>query len=334
MIPFKATQNKSVSPQKMQDIYNRIKTPVKLGAVMKSPDDLCDSPTVFRYNGKWYMSFIKISKNTEKSGYDSHLAVSDDLVNWQYLCPTLKRNLNNEWDSKQIALYSAFVENELFGEYNILNVNGSYYFSYLGGNLDGYETDPLMIGQCKTTDITDGTKYEKIPHPRLKPTDTDVRQGETLTLYKSYMFKDECNTTGYPYVCAYNAKGENHKESIFLAVSNDGETWERYGEKAVIYDDTPDNSIAIIGDPQILKFGDVYIMLYFVSHGKLYNTFACSYDLVNWTKWHGEPLITSTEEWENVHAHKPWLVTDGDKVYHYYCAMNDKGERFIALATN
>ncbi len=133
----------------------------------------------------------------------------------------------------------------------------------------------------------------------------------------------------------YNAKGPNHKESIFIAVSKDGEEWLRYGEKAIIFDDSKEQNIQINGDPQILKIGKLYVMLYFILQGgKTFNTFACSYDLLHWQKWQGNPLIESEYEWENLYAHKPWVVVKDGVVYHYYCACNNKGERFIALATN
>ena len=67
---------------------------------------------------------------------------------------------------------------------------------------------------------------------------------------------------------------------------------------------------------------------------KTYNTFACSYNLTDWTIWDGEPLIKSEFEWENEHAHKSYVIKDNDVIYHFYCATNDKNERFIALATS
>ncbi len=335
MVPFRNEIYKTISPAIMEEIYEKIKTPYKYGHVLKFYDEFCDSPSVFKYKGKWYMSFIKIFKDVNKSGYDSHLAESDDLLYFKYLFKTMARNNTDKWDSKQIALYAAFVDNDLFGSYKINKVNGYYHFAYLGGNLDGYETNPLMIGQCKTTDILNPYKYTRLGSPRLKPSDNDARIGEKSTLYKSNMFIDSAKTTGYPYVCAYNAASEDtHKESIFLAVSENGEEWMRYGDRPIITDDTPDGSTVIIADPQILKFGEIYIMLYYVSRGKTFNTFACSYDLVNWTKWHGAPLIESSEEWENIHAHKPCMVYDGKTLYHFYCAVNNKNERFIAVATN
>ena len=338
MIGFKkSSARREVSADVMAYIYEKIKTPYKYGAVMKFESELCDSPSVFRYKDRWYMSFIKIDKDTKKSGYDSHLAVSDDLVHWEYLYKTLERSEEDIWDSKQIALYAALIDNDFYGSYEISPLDGKYYFAYLGGALDGYETDPLSIGLCYTEDVLDPKKYHRSAAPIMAPTDKDSRAGETKTLYKSHMFRDSAMTTGYPYVSAYNAKDFTDKESIFLAVSNDGVNWERYGDRAIIKDDTPDLRININGDPQIFRIGDVYVMFYFIATGGCtyaYETFACSYDLEHWTKWDGEPLIKPEEEWENLFAHKPCIVVKDGVVYHYYCAVNDHGERFIALATS
>lgn len=335
MIPFKHTEHREVSRQQMEDVFYRLQTPYKYGVVMSFADSMCDSPTVYRYNGKWYMSFVKISRDTAGSGYDSHLAVSEDLLHWNYVCNTMKRGDEDAWDTQQRALYAAYIENDLYGDYSLNDIKGEYHFAYLGGNLKGYETDPLMIGQCKTKDILNPSAYERFPEPRLMPSDEDARKGETLTLYKSDLFIDRDKITGHLYVNAYNAKARDHRESIFLAVSDNGVDWQRYGDRAVLFDDTPDSSLNIIGDAQILKYGDLYIMLYFVfTKGRTYDTFACSYDLVHWTKWNGEHLIGSSEPYDEGFAHKPCVVVENGVVYHYYCAVNHKNERTIALATS
>ena len=54
----------------------------------------------------------------------------------------------------------------------------------------------------------------------------------------------------------------------------------------------------------------------------------------NHCAWLGEPLIKSEYAWENLYAHKPWVVVQDGVVYHFYCAVNNQGERFIALATS
>jgi predicted GH43/DUF377 family glycosyl hydrolase len=66
---------------------------------------------------------------------------------------------------------------------------------------------------------------------------------------------------------------------------------------------------------------------------KAFDTFACSYDLVNWTKWPGPHLIEPSEPWDATFAHKPWIVKHADVVYHFYCAVGSEG-RHIALATS
>ena len=44
-------------------------------------------------------------------------------------------------------------------------------------------------------------------------------------------------------------------------------------------------------------------------------------------------LIKPSEDFDRVHAHKPWVLKHDGVVYHYYCAVGSKG-RGIALATS
>lgn len=334
MIPFPDIPVRLPDEQTMQDVYEKIKTPYKYGAVMKFDTALCDSPTVFRYRDAWYMSFIKIDKEVTSSGYESHLARSKDLLHWEYLYPTLRRRDDDTWDAKQIAAYAAFVENAWEGQYRLQKVGGAYHMAYLGGALNGYETAPLSMGQCRVGEVTDPATYHRRESAVLTPFDADVRRGENGCIFKAYMFCDEAQVLGYPYVNVYNASGlEYRKESIFLAVSEDGEHWQRMGETPILWDDSEAGDVHICGDPQILKIGELYVMVYFVLKGKrAFDMFACSYDLIHWTKWQGKPLVESEYAWEDKYAHKPWLVVDGGVVYHFYCACNTCGERFIALA--
>ena len=67
--------------------------------------------------------------------------------------------------------------------------------------------------------------------------------------------------------------------------------------------------------------------------GSAFETFAASKDLVNWTKWTGPKLVESLESWYRTHAHKPWVIKHDGVVYHFYCAVGDRG-RALALATS
>ena len=86
----------NVSEEKMQAIYEQIKTPYKYGIVIRPPQKkmLVDSPSVFRNGDKWYMYYVL----QDGTGYSTHIAESSDLLNWQYKGEILKRKNNNDWD--------------------------------------------------------------------------------------------------------------------------------------------------------------------------------------------------------------------------------------------
>ncbi len=336
MIPFQRNETDPVTEEEMLRIYETIQTPHKLGAVIKWDHDFTDSPTVFRQGDYFWMYFIAVSKNCNTSGYETHLAKSVDLIHWDYVGPIFKRNDKNHWDSKQCAGYAALPDITFGGTNMLQKANGSYYISYLAGNSDGYEPDPLYMGLAKSSDPIDPNGFQRFPEPILRPDDPDVRCYETKTLYKRFMFYDEACVTGHPYVNAYNAKDDSGRERIYLAVSDDAEHWHRYGDRPVVDLITGTEDGIICGDPQIIKIDDIYVMLFFrLEQGKpAYNTFACSRNLKDWTIWDGTPLIQSEYPWENVHAHKTWFIRHNGCNYHYYCAVNSQKERFIALAVS
>ena len=316
----------------LEKIYEKIKTPYKYGAVLKLDGRKTDSPVVFKRDDRFYMSFVSID-NECSTGYQTHIAESDDLLQWKCLGNILTEKSN--WDIEQSGGYAQLQDNTFGGSNELMTVDGQYLFAYIGGNLKGYETDPLSMGLATVSDFLKFDEYKKLDAPVLSGSDSDAREGETLTVYKADIFYDRKGSLGFPFVNAYNAKDSSNRESIFLAVSHDGIHWKRYGERAVIPVTECEDSVIINGDPQIIMIDDYYVMLYFIYDKNIgaYNTFAVSDDLIHWTKWDGSPLIKSEYEWENVFAHKQWVIKENGVVYHYYCAVNER-DRFIALATS
>ena len=309
----------------MAEIYEQVKTPYKYGVVLKEEGKKLDCPSVFRYGNKWYMTYIVF----DGTGYESALAESVDLFHWKKLGKILQFS-EGSWDDLQKAGYIALQDFTWGASYEVEKFMGKFWMSYLGGKLSGYETDPLSIGMAWTHNPSQPEEWNKLENPVLSSAQPDARPFEKMTLYKSNIIHDPEESLGYPFIMYYNAKSEHGYERITMAVSKDMTHWLRYGHAPLI-----DNGSGISGDPQITKIGEVYVMFYFGAffRPKAFDTFACSFDLVNWNKWEGADLVYPSEPWDSIYAHKPWVIKYEDMVYHFYCAVGDQG-RVIALATS
>lgn len=320
----------------LEKVYREVSTPFKYGVVIRGEGNRpVDCPTVFRHGDKWYMVYVQLEKGPVE-GYTTQLAVSDDLVTWKPLGTILGRGDDGDWDHANAGGGIGLFDTKWNGSNALLQHDGRYWLSYIGGKLFGYETTPLSIGIASTEDPSQVHLWQKLPAPVLKPDDADARPRlETSTLYKSFIFRDESKTLGAPFVMFYNAKGSS--ERIFTAVSDDLKTWKRFGSGPAVENlPPPDSKRGVIsGDPQIVRIDDVWVMFYFGAFWQpgAFDTFACSTDLVHWTKWTGPHLIESSEPFDKQFAHKPWLIKYNGVVYHFYCAVGNQG-RVIALATS
>ena len=315
-----------VNRETMQKIYEEIKTPYKYGIILKGDEGKkVDCPGVFHYGDTWYMMYIIF----DGSGYETAIAESQDLLKWKPL-GKIMRFREGTWDARQAAGFIALQHHIWDGSYELQKYEGKYWLSYIGGALEGYETDPLAIGISWTPDPTKPVEWNRLEKPVLSRDQPDVREFEALTQYKSNIIYDKDQTLGYPFVMFYNGKKKSGYERIGMAVSRDMKHWYRYGAEPVI-----DNGKGISGDPQITKIGDVWVMFYFGAgwKPKAFDTFACSYDLVHWTKWDGPNLVEPSEPWDQTYAHKPWVVKHDGIVYHFFCAVGEQG-RVIGLAAS
>ena len=68
-----------VSPSKMQQVYDEIKTSYKYGLVLiPEKNKMVDSPSIFRYQRAWYMIYIVY----DGRGYETWIARSANLLQW------------------------------------------------------------------------------------------------------------------------------------------------------------------------------------------------------------------------------------------------------------
>jgi len=346
-----ANAQKEVSQSIMQKIYDEIKTPYKYGLVVVPESDAkkIDCPSVFKKGKDWFMTYILF----DGRGYETWLAKSKNLLEWKTIGRLMSfGDTSNKdatdptatgWDTNQRAGYTALEDYEWGGSYRLQKFNNKYWMSYIGGKEKGYEAGKLSIGIAHTEkDPAKPDEWNRVDNPVLSATDADVRWWENKKLYKSNIIWDKNKTIGHPFVMYYNANGDTSNntpkwrwfERIGMAVSDDMINWQRYQTDPVVH-----HKIGITGDGVIQKIGDVWVMFYFGAFWEnrpkeAFNRFACSYDLVHWTDWNGDDLVKSTEDYDVKYAHKSYVVKWKGIVYHFYCAVDNKDHRGIAVATS
>ena len=234
--------------------------------------------------------------------------------------------------------------------------------------------EPLNIGLAWTDqDITQAHEWQSQGTPLLSIHDKDVQWWEKLVQYKSTIYdlkpqplkktkkrgkngKAQNNLPPalrkYRFLMFYNAGGINPQnnlkaERIGIALSNDLKKWKRYNGNPVYFHEAPG---IITGDAQIVRLDSpvlggsateapLYVMFYFSAYNpdrkyNAYNTFSVSRDLLHWQDWTGDDLIVPSKPYDEMFAHKSYVVKHDGVVYHFYCAVNNDQQRGIAVATS
>jgi len=351
----------------MQRVYDEVKTPYKYGMVV-APDDnyhKFDCPTVFHEGDKWLMTYVCYDgkDGTDGRGYETWLASSDDLLHWKTEGRLLSHK-DDGWDMNQRGGFPSLIDWTWNGSYEMAAYKGCHWMTYIGGHGTGYEAvrEPLNIGLAWTkAPIDEAHEWLSTDKPLLSINDKDVQWWEQLVQYKSTIYslspspspvrplaarKGERSglpkeLARYRFIMFYNAGGINpdndlKAERIGIALSNDLKKWKRYDGNPVFANEVGG---IITGDAQIAKMGDLYVMFYFKAYDpsrkyNAFNTFAVSRDLIHWQRWEGEDLIWPTKPYDEMFAHKSYVVKHNGVVYHFYCAVNNDQQRGIAVATS
>ncbi|MBO5351011.1 MAG: beta-galactosidase [Alistipes sp.] len=347
LFTLSVSAQRHVSQERMAEVYEEARTPYKYGLVIapETNNAKIDCPTLFREGDKWYMTYVLYNGKGAKDGrgYETYLAESENLLEWKTLGKVLEWP-EKGWDMNQRGGFPALVDMEWGGSYELQQFKNRRWMTYIGGAGRGYEAveAPLNIGLAWTKqDPTEAHPWQTPKGPILSIEDEDVQWWESLVQYKSMVYWDRSETLGAPFVMYYNAGGKNPEtgykgERIGIALSKDMKKWERYAGNPIFSHEAQGT---ITGDAQIVKMGDVYVMFYFSAFNPArpylaYNTFACSYDLVTWDDWQGDDLIYPTKPYDEMFAHKSFVVKHDGVVYHFYCAVNNDEQRGIAVATS
>lgn len=303
-----------------------------------------DIPFVFWHGGQFHMLYTGF----DGKGYQSALAVSDDLLHWKHKGIILKRNMDSDrWDRIGGAATWMLKESVNFKDLpRLKKVDGKYWMVYHSYPDTGYESGPAEIGMAWTED------EELLEwHFPDKPCFSwrDGEEWEAGGLYKACVIENE----GRWYLF-YNAKDRETRwtEQTGLAVSDDLRHWTRCKENPILRVNRQSWDERFVSDPCIVKDGEIWLNFYF-GYGKMYEDghthaqegLAVSSDLVHWEKVR-EPILAYGQpgSFDCGHAHKASIVYYRGILYHFYCGTcpwkegyptNAYGEyRTICLATD
>lgn len=295
-------------------------TPYKYGKPVIAPsgqkgafDSECvDIPFVFYHQDRFYMMHVGFNGH----GYQTALAVSDDLINWESQGVILGAGQAGSWDSVGAAGTWILKEDEFAGLPKLKKYNDRYWMVYHSYPQVGYEAGPAEIGLAWTED-ENLLEWHRLDKPVYSWRDGEA--WECGGLYKACIIERD----GLFHMF-YNAKNKDRRwiEQTGLATSPDLLHWTRCTKNPVL-EVTPgawDSQFA--SDPCVMRDEDNWVMYYFgydLSHAQ--DGIAFSKDLIHWEKC-SEPIVKYGEagDIDDIHAHKASVINYQDRLYHFYCA--------------
>lgn len=272
-----------------------------------------DIPFVFWHGGKYHMLYTGF----DGTGYQSALAVSDDLLHWEHKGMVLTRDLeSSRWDRiGGAATWMLKESNNIWDLPKLKKVDGKYWMVYHSYPDTGYETGPaeISLAWCEDEELLD---WHRLEEPVFS-----WRGGlewEAGGLYKACLLDVEGT-----YYLFYNAKNREARwvEQTGMAVSKDMLHWERCKENPILKVNPLGWDERFVSDPCIMKDGDTWLNFYFgLGPGHAQEGLALSKDLVCWEKVDA-PIIAPGPEGslDSTHAHKASIIYADGNLYHFYC---------------
>ena len=270
----------------------------------------------FRHHDKFYMTYIGF----DGVGYQTGMAISEDLVHWEPQGIILKRGSNLAWDQVGMAATWILRDNDLYGEQTLKKVNGKYWMFYHAYPREGYEAGGAEIGVAYTDDES-LMSWTFVGNPVLSYRDGDP--WERGGLYKCCVLEHEGK-----YFMYYNAKNGDGEggwlEQTGMATSTDMLHWHRYHGNPVLpvtrgaWDETFASDPWVAYDSREKQ----WVMFYYGYNGKqAMDGIAVSKDLYNWRKFPAPILTTGAgKDIDTRYAHKPGIFYHNNMLYHFYCA--------------
>lgn len=305
------------------------RTPYKYGklilAASRQPDTFdiksVDDPFVFFQDGIFHMLYIGF----DGTGYQTGLAKSTDLVNWQRVACVARRDPASKYTRFNIALSCIVRENGLTSQGRLKKVHGRYLGAWNAYPNAGYESGAAVIGLAWSDDLL----HWELTNPILFP--ADGAPWEHGGLYRPNLIEHD----GVFYLY-YNAKtdlrtkalGGGWREQSGVATSRDLKHWTRYEGNPILRngaDDAWDTRFA--SNPFVVHDRKFWGMYYFGldAHGKARELLALGHDPLHFTQVNEIMIdVGAPGSIDETFAHKPCVIYHEGALYHFYCAVSGK----------
>ena len=300
----------------------KLQRPVLTGSGLDGAFDsrAVDVPFVFFHNGRWHMTYVGF----DGTGYQTALAVSDDLVHWEPQGVVLPRGSARGWDSVGMACTWILRDDDLYGPQTLKKIDGKYWMFYHAYPRPGYEAGGAEIGLAWTEDeALRDWHFHGPPVFSWRDGNAWDRGG----LYKSCVI--ERDGTFYMFYNAKNVDLEDDgpvgwREQTGLATSTDMIHWTRFGEAPVLPVTPGAWDSVFASDPWVTwdSREKQWVMFYYGFNGiQAMDGVAVSRDLRHWEKFPAPILTTGAGgDLDSKYAHKPAVAWLDGALYHFYCA--------------
>ncbi len=298
-----------------------------------NPDDSMDTvktdcPLVWRWKCKWRMFYTSFNGQ----GYQTGLAVSDDLIHWTPKGTAMSFGKKGAYDHGGVTFGGMLFESYDLEAPRIPKKHKGKYWILYGcyPKQGGYELRPGAEGMAWSSDGDTWHRYsEDIPILSIQ----GAAEWEKDCIYQPWLVQYQGKFWNF-----YNA-ANGSIEQMGLVTSSDLVDWTRYPGNPIVRNGGPGSfNEKFCSDGKVFRDGDHWVMLFFgVGRGGAHIMAAYSRDLIHWTT-DPEPLYQAGGHplsLDRTYAHKISLIYQpaNETFYLFYCAVGPKG-RGIGLLTS
>ncbi len=286
-----------------------------------------DCPTVWRRGKQWQMWYTGF----DGRGYQTALAVSDDLIHWRYEGLVMGFGKEGAFDHGGVTFGGPLLTSyDLKAPRTLKRWKGRYRVLYgCYPKQGGYEIRPGAEGAAWSED---GRVWHRQSEDAPILSVEGAAAWEKDCIYQPWLVEHDGRFWDF-----YNAANGGVEQTGF-ATSTDLVHWTRHVGNPVVRNTPGGYDEQFCSDGKVFRDGDHWVMLYFgVGRGGAHIMAAFSRDLLHWTA-HPEPLYKAGGHpggLDQQYAHKISLVYNraNETFYLYYCACGSKG-RGIGLITS